>query len=170
MKIQKGIQWTPAQWYNSPTYKVSYKRNYKAASSSIVSLIGEHQQETKPAYNKRFSVLRNPYDRAVSMYKHIKYTLNRIQDKTFSEYLEYTLKEGYFDKHQFPQTFWIVGIPELTLFTLKQIEQVREFIGTSMPVPHLNRIDKSIHLTNRDREIIETLYSDDIDLYQRVNK
>ena len=167
MKIHPDCRWTPAQWYNAHDYQVSYKRMYKSASSTIVDLLGAHSRDSEAKFTKRFTVIRDPADRAKSIYKEMEgqglLAMRGIH--SFSAYLKCIWKEGYFNKHQFPQSFWL---PEdkIRIFRLDQLDEVCAYIGA--PVTDLKRInarDQIIDVTDADLEIIQELYRDDFELW-----
>ena len=134
MNIQADCRWTPAQWYNAQDYEVSYKRMYKSASSTIVDLLGAHSRDSEAKFAKRFTVIRDPVGRAKSIYKELESQglLAMRGIHSFSAYLEYTWKEGYFNKHQFPQAFWIPEC-EIRIFRLDQLDDVCNYIGVQLP-------------------------------------
>ncbi len=171
MKVQSTAIWTPAQWYNSEKLKVSYKRIYKSASSSIVDMLGKHTRTMQPEREKRFTVIREPYARAVSIYKELvnRPTLKKRKLFTFSDYLEYTLKAGYFDKHQFPQIFWLRNLPDIKLFKMEDITAAAIWAGVDPDkVKTINPRKLIVEVNNRDKEIIKELYFEDIVLYETL--
>lgn len=167
MNIQADCRWTPAQWYNAQDYEVSYKRMYKSASSTIVDLLGAHSRDSEAKFAKRFTVIRDPVGRAKSIYKELESQglLAMRGIHSFSAYLEYTWKEGYFNKHQFPQAFWIPEC-EIRIFRLDQLDEVCTYIGVdSGQIKHINARDQIIGVNYADLEIILELYRDDFELW-----
>ena len=167
MNIQPSCKWTPAQWYNAPGYEISYKRMYKSASSTIVDLLGPHSRDSHPQYSKRFTVIRDPVDRCKSIYKEMEgqglLAMRGIQ--SFSGYMEYIWQEGYFNKHQFPQSFWLPDY-EIKIFRLDQLEEVCNYIGVQPgQIKRINARDQVIEVSDADMEIIRELYRDDFELY-----
>lgn len=168
MKIKPSIKWTPAQWYNSSTYKVSYKRNYKAASSTIVAMLGNSLQEPQPIYDKQFSVIREPIERTKSIYKQM-FVVQPGFNLSFTEWLEDIYKYGFDDKHQFPQSFWLEGTESIVIFKLDDLNGLLKYIGyKGKSIPHLNKRDMEITPTKRDLDIIKELYYTDIAIYKNL--
>ena len=171
MNIQADCRWTPAQWYNAQDYEVSYKRMYKSASSTIVDLLGAHSRDSEAKFAKRFTVIRDPVGRAKSIYKELESQglLAMRGIHSFSAYLEYTWKEGYFNKHQFPQAFWIPE-GEIRIFRLDQLDDVCAYIGVdSGQIKHINARDQIIGVNYADLEIILELYRDDFELFKTAS-
>ena len=170
MKQEPGTETTPSQWYNSDKYKVSYKRLYKCASSSIIDLMGKCSQTMEPEYKKRFTVVRDPLERVKSIYKQLKSTtkLKERDIKTFSEFLQYTKDVGLFDKHQFKQVT-IIENQKMKLFKLEQLHKVCDYIGANREeLKRLNIRKQAIQLTPQDRQTIKELYQEDIELYNNI--
>lgn len=152
-----------AQWYNCEKYEVSYKRIYKSASSSIVSLLGPENRSTRPRYSRCFTVFRDPYDRSFSIWKEL--TAMNLVTQPYGEYLEAALQHGWINKHQFPQVFWIQGIEDedLNVFTLAQLTELCCWLGVSPnSIPHLNQRPGQHKHSLIESEIVRNLYGDDL--------
>lgn len=104
------------------------------------------------------------------MYKSASSTIVDLRGiHSFSAYLEYTWKEGYFNKHQFPQAFWIPEC-EIRIFRLDQLDEVCTYIGVdSGQIKHINARDQIIGVNYADLEIILELYRDDFELFKTAH-
>lgn len=161
MTYSPRIRYTPAQWYNSAELQVSYKRIYKSASSSIVSLLGPEATSTEPVYPKTFSVIRDPLSRSYSIFKEL--TAIRKVTGTYSEYLDRTEAEGFIDKHQFPQSFWLQEAPEdILLFRLESLPDLLTWLNLPTDrLPAINVRPGQHHHTTVEAYIVTKLYAED---------
>lgn len=170
--------YTPPQWYNSSDLKVSYFRLYKCASSTIIDLLGKHTQTTRPAYTKRFTAIRETFERSRSIYKEMKFR-GRLRDKninSYSEYLIYISTYGYFDKHQLPQTDLLnQGYSDFKedqkfrIFTSSDMVTIACWIGADpTKIKHINKRTLYIVDTEEDIKIVQKLYSPDLEFFLKL--
>lgn len=86
-----------ARYYDSEKYHISYLRIPKTASTSIVKGM-EMVEVEKPRYKRLITVIRNPYDRILSMYHECKRSNHRDTD-TLSDWLDRVVKDGFYNNH-----------------------------------------------------------------------
>jgi len=163
--IHPSADWGPAQWYNSEEYKVSYKRNYKAASSSIVAMLGEHTTSFVPEYDKRFSVVRGPYSRAFSIYCEM-VRMKKEMPGYFYDFLMKVKAFGFYDKHQFPQCFWLEDedIDKIDFFWLSDLRACLEWFADDHKdtlIPILNKTHYDKELSTREENMISDIWQAD---------
>lgn len=176
MKVQPGIKYSPAQWYNSTKYKVSYKRMYKSASSTIIDLIGEgnqhgYTQTAEPMYEKRFTVIREPFDRSESIYREMvaQKKLEQRGINSYLDYLHYTDAIGFFDKHQFPQTHWLKDAGEIAMFRLENLPALAEWLNVPADAfKHINKRTLEVYTGILSYAMVFSLYRADFDLYNSI--
>ena len=154
------------QWINSEEFQVSYLRMYKSGSSTICKYLGNLRQETKPKY-RQFTVIRDPYERAVSIYSEM-VKIHKLKD-TFTGYIThlYFSSAGFKDKHQLPQAYWLENL-DIKLFKLSELDKVAAWIGSGKPFSHLNKRNSNIELTQQNRKMIEIIYRKDIILFESI--
>lgn len=147
------------QWLNCHRSGVSYKYNYKSATTSIFRLFQKYghwpeenmsDNRTKwPDYRRTFTCFRNPFHRSLSIYKEMRDRGQLIRDqiRTYEQYLENILIQGFTDKHQFSQMFWIG--PHLDDINFKiiamagdwtaRVLDILDLSGTVKVFPHANK-------------------------------
>lgn len=152
-------QYTPPKWHNSEKHNASYLRLYKCASSSVVQMLGDPEVENLPKYRK-FTVIRNPFDRAISIWNEM--TRMRKTKDDLTTFLKDIRDNGYYDKHQLPFTTWLQS--DLVIFTTDQLNKVKDFLKCEK-VYHINPSTNKPILSEEDKSIIKELYADDIKFY-----
>lgn len=166
----KNLQFTPAAWYHSRRHQVSYQRIYKSGSSSMVALMGAEEWKTfEPVYPRRFVVLREPFSRSYSIYKEL--IAMKLVSGSYGDYLRRTVQEGFFNKHQLPQVFWIRGYENtMEYFMLSDLSKLCRWLDVSLEeIPKLNKRPGN-HVHGEDEVIlVKALYRDDFNLCARVN-
>lgn len=124
---------------------------------------GIHPHETgENAIGYKFCVVRNPYERMLSMWKF----LDPIATMTFQEFLE----ENWADKNWYkPQIDFVANADLVLRFeTLEQdFVQIQEFYGIDAPLPWINQNNYQGTLEdyydNATRNLVETKYADDFE-------
>ena len=158
---------TPPLWINSIYYRVSYRRVYKSASTSITSMLWQSNEGNKPAYLKRFTVIREPFARLQSIYNQVK--RNGDTSENITSFLERIKSEGFRDPHELPQTWFIQDCENLTFFTLEQMKEVVNFIGCFDKKQHFHNQSKTRpELSKKDKALIEEIYHEDFKLYNKI--
>jgi len=150
-------------------------------AKEVIAKIGKEKWNT--AY--KFTFVRNPWDKVVSLYEY-----RRKKDKTkiasrnipFTDWVNLTLGEQsdsyYYNniKSFQPQVEWlkddegIIGIDFIGKFESirTDFEQIRQTIGTSEELPHLNatkRSDYRDYYTDKTRQIVADWYREDIEAF-----
>lgn len=92
------------RYYDSEKYHISYVRVTKTASSSVIEAL-EAIEVKQPSY-KLITVIRNPLDRAWSMYHHCR-RANHRQTGAFTDWLNRVITEGYYNNHAAPMSHFI---------------------------------------------------------------
>lgn len=155
-------------WYNSPKYQASYKMNFKCASTAIRRLLEQPGKTTLPSY-RPFSVVRDPFSRAISIYMQM-VRMDIHLDLNFTTWLEYLDQEGFYDKHQFTQVehlSWGDYEGEIRIFRIDQMDKMCDWLGA--PVSSLRPANESNNkpsLTDKDRELITKLWEEDFELWE----
>lgn len=188
---------------NSPLHK-GKNRNYvfihinKTAGTSIVDVIGKPfrkhltvkdvinvigQQKWDQAY--KFTVIRNPWDKVVSQYKHaIKMNSNSMAKKSieFGDWVACTYGEPkdpfYYGRAQmfFPQVEWLknfqdkIDVDKIIRFeNLNEgINEVFKTLSIDSNLPHLNETYKTNYrdfYDNESKQIISEWFREDIQLF-----
>ena len=108
------------------------------------------------------SLERTTYDDVVSDYFRI---------NSFSDYLLDVYEHGFWDKHQLPQTNYIVDdINDVVLFSLENLENLLPWLGVEdKEIPHERQRPEKITLTDQDKEIIKEIYADDFLVWHMLN-
>lgn len=128
----------------------------------------------KVATEETFAVVRNPWDRIVSLWSFwSKFEGNQnITFDTFVKNLKsYKLEESSWFTFATPQKAWIPdGVTYLLRFeTLENdFKVIQKKLGCSEPLPHINnsiRDDYHKYYTDETRAIIAQVFKDDIDSY-----
>lgn len=129
--------------------------------------------------SKCFSVIRDPYQRAASIYKHFSSVLTHQYYETnsqmsFSQHLEW-LKANPDISHLMSQSYYLEG-GGVDIYTLDNIDRIIpkmvEYSSLSViprNVPVLNAINKHVLMTDHDYELIKELYRDDVKLYEQLD-
>ena len=112
--------------------------------------------------DKTFSVIRNPYDRAVSMYHWFR------KEQTFSEFVQSLIHRDNFNVQQLWHTneqFKYVSVNDKIAITLFRFEILSEdFDLFGYKLPHLNKSKRKgykNYYTCKTREIVEHVYRND---------
>ncbi|MEN8187741.1 MAG: sulfotransferase family 2 domain-containing protein [Bacteroidota bacterium] len=195
-------------YFNSPLHKGN-KKDFifihinKTAGTSVIDIIGkpfrkhltareiiDHIGKKKWDTAYKFSVVRNPFDKMVSHYKHRiktnpKVMINRLEGKknekefiSFKKWIEVTLGENkvkfYYNRpqHFLPQTEWLKDYDgNIKIDTIVRFENLNEGfdkvsqdLGLESKLPHLNRTLKSNYRDFYDEEtkilVSEWFYED----------
>jgi len=91
-----------ARFYDSDRYKISYLRIPKTASTSVIKAM-QMVEVPIPSHKRLITVIRNPYDRILSMYHECKRSNHKDTD-TFMDWLDRVIKEGYYNDHANPMS------------------------------------------------------------------
>ncbi len=86
-----------ARYYDSEKYHVSYLRIPKTASTSIIKGMGMVEVD-KPSHRRLITVVRNPYDRILSMYHECRRS-NHRDSSTLENWLDRVIKDGFYNNH-----------------------------------------------------------------------
>ena len=164
------------QWYNCELYKVSYKRLYKCGSQSVLDMLTNWVKEDQPKYEKRFSVVREPVERAKSIYKEMvkRHTPNpnngwTMGCESFSEWLQYLVDNGFYNNHQYTQMDLLENSSPIRLFTLSEMKNVTAWIGSDTNrIRTVNVNKQKVKVTDTDLDLIARLYGVDFDLFNLV--
>ncbi len=170
----------------------------KTAGTSIVKIIGKPfrkhltakeiidvigQQKWDGAY--KFAIVRNPWDKVVSQYKHnIKNNVTRMAEKriSFEDWVActYGSHQGYYYDYRpqmfLPQVEWLrdfegkIEIDEIVRFENlgEGMNRVFDRLGIQQELPHVNTTPKTIYqdfFTDESRRTISECFHEDIDLF-----
>lgn len=154
----------------------------KFAINQQHALSCEAKQLYKKEWNSylKFTFVRNPWDRMVSLFFHLKKVKLLEENIKFNNFINIFIdktNKSLNERHKnmgLPSTEWITNsldfIGEFENF-VKDFAKLQEIIKLKkdIKIPHLN---KTIHkpyteyYSNRTKEIIETLFSKDIELFK----
>jgi len=127
---------------------------------------------------KAFSIIRNPYDKALSAYKWL------VKNPNGRRRCEDTLDHGAFGTKHY-QEYWVVSHLEscfdsINFFIdpnkveLVPLEKIQEFSKTLIigdkQFPHKNVSKSENKLTQTERKLVETIYEKDFELYERAKQ
>ena len=167
MTILDSCNYKVPLWYNSPKHEASYMLNYKCASTTIRRAIGYPKKSTRAQF-RAFTMVRDPLSRALSIYSEM-VALNKHYGLGLKQWL-LLVKEGFYDEHQIPQSYWIECAEEqgedIRLYTT--IDQVMEFLGLEALVSY-NISAQHPKADKEDIELIREIWAADIELFDRVN-
>lgn len=187
------IQYNISVW---PVKRVNFWGVTKCGNTSVkTALIGDKKMLSSDMYNtnvdahnpcyaryvdmntaltnnyRNFTLVRNPYDRCLSMYKdfvlkrpeHLikNHDANRI-NMTFDEFLQQILTNIEDDVHIRSQTSFLLHDGELAvnnIFKLENIKPLELFLGIKLP--HLNKTKGDVQLSDTHMEIIHKIYKKD---------
>lgn len=152
---------------NSAKYNISVKRIYKNASSALNAFLqpaaGSNKLEFRPV-----AILRDPLKRAVSIY-HQMGRMNLDKGLEFGPWLKYIIKNGFYDIHQMPQSWFVVDSTFLdyNFFDLDNLEEFYNFLGIEKG---LELVNKGIDHINPEPfyHDIKRIYKEDFYLYQLI--
>ena len=125
--------------------------------------------------NLNFTVIRNPYERALSMYKDFQ-KRNKIYmtvlDKRFSTVQSFddflkilkSQKDSERNEHFRTQVSFIYKNGKLPdrVFNLTEVNKVKNVIG--IDIPHVNKIDKVLPLSESQIKLINEIYKRDFEI------
>lgn len=125
---------------------------------------------------ENISVIRSPMARFISVYKDIHrrgplyFGLAGDLPVSVDELLDYI--EGtpseFLDIHLKPQIDYILGQDGVLvdrIFNLTNPKPLEAYLGVALP--HLNTIDQSVHLSNKQIEKLQQIYKGDVELFKR---
>lgn len=148
-------------------------------NESIVKYISRTDALTNRYEN--FTVTRNPYDRAISMYndfmKRRDLYLTVLEDSakvidTIDSFLEYLLSvSNNLNEHFKPQTSFILVRDKIlvdNVFDINDITKINK--RYNLNIPHINTTNNKIGLNSYQRHMIHQLYEKDFDIleYKRI--
>jgi hypothetical protein len=156
------------------------RRLPRNASSSIESVCDNVLRERIPLIEYRskikdwdealiFAVIRNPYDRVVSMYHWIR------RDMTFDFFVNSLVERRWYNEEQLwhtePQFPYITinGKIPIKIIRFEHLEEDFEKLNTGIELPHLNKSKRTHYkdyLTKDTKKIIETVYADDFRIFK----
>ena len=124
-------------------YNIEYYNITKCGMTSIVNSINFKWLpiDSLPDNRKVFAIIRNPIDRCISSYLHIKKDKEFSHRKpvnnnifsgplitSFDKYLTEIEQHGFLDSHDLPQMFFIDGLTSSVIKTSRKYEDVGVFI------------------------------------------
>ena len=189
------IQYNISVW---PTKKVNFWGVTKCGNTSVkTALIGDKKMISSDMYsvnvnahnpcyaryvnkntaltnnNRNFTLVRNPYDRCLSMYKDfvLKRPNHRIKhhnvsriNMTFDDFLQQILTNIEDDVHTRSQTSFLLhnGVLAVNnIFKLENIKPLESFLDIKLP--HLNKTKGNVHLSDTHKVLIYEKYKKDFD-------
>lgn len=124
--------------------------------------------------NINFTVVRNPYDRFISMYKDTQRRHNHFFKKFKTTRISsiddlISFIEGFVDcdreVHFRTQSYFIVSndvVVPPKIFDINEIDEIEEFLGTS--IQRMNSINSDIELTTKQKQRVFNIYQKDFEL------
>jgi hypothetical protein len=124
-----------------------------------------------------FSIVRNPYSRAYSYYRHFNYQ-NQL-NVSFEQFLEFVRDKVFFPKTpmiMFPQTFYLFDSNnQMSLNKVYKFENIEDFeCDFGMKLPHLrkgnyNKINYYKDYTEKTISLVKKIYKDDFRILNYSN-
>jgi len=152
------------KYYNNPEYKVSYLPIPKNGMSSIQRALKSREVDhsDKPTY-ATFCILRDPVDRFYSAYHEL--CKRGIFKGKIIDLLHKIKKDGLFDPHIFPQSYYFRQCDKNFTFPTAFTE-IENWIG--LKVPHLNKRDRENDVLDpKTTSMIKKMYEKDLKLYEK---
>jgi hypothetical protein len=128
---------------------------------------------------KCFAIIRDPYERAVSVYKHFSTVQSHPLYEAhfrldFSQHLEWML-ENVQVTNAISQVHYTGGLGGVNVFKVSELDSLlKDMIKASgrhanpFAIPNLNAINKNVFINGCDRELISRVYCDDIAYYNKL--
>lgn len=152
-------------WYDSGSTESSYLLIFKNGSTSIRHAMG-HVRKVRTPGARAFTKLRDPLDRAVSIYNEM--VKQGHANGSFNHWCEDKLEHGFTNVHEYPQSHWLdlakEDAPDIRIFTT--FEQVEAFLGK--PIPHRNKSER-FKMTEVEEAMVREIYKTDFELWQQLN-
>lgn len=150
---------TEPLYYNKGN--LTYLMIHKCASTSIKRALGMKKKSSIPD-NTPFTVIRNPIDRAASIYSEM-VEMGIHRGLEFSDWLVY-LQGGFYDSHQIPMSYWLDKCGGVKVFTSLNDASV----WLNVKIPRTNQRKTQVEITPEGERLIGELWADDIELYERL--
>jgi hypothetical protein len=199
---KKNVQHPPGWLWHNNEKKLSCLSIPKCASNSIRDMTGCHDGPNHKHYNdyKIFSVIRDPMKRYISSFMEVMlpasdYPKGRYHDnlglnKNFIEMLDsinhgdssgrivrftdIILEKGFFETHTRPQSYYLEGCGDITLYKLEKISHMLEDFGIENEVVKnktesadiKNELTDMLTTDTELRNKVHRLYAKDFELYE----